>query len=86
MQGATISDFGAVASRSREPCALIWHFAELVDHRDSPRDYDAHLRRRVELACADLAVADVDRRRAGPLPRRPLPGMGHRAGARSVGQ
>jgi len=30
----------------------IWHLAELAAHRDHPRDYDTHLRRRVELARA----------------------------------
>ena len=48
----------------------IWHLAELAAHRDHPRDYDAHLRRRVELARADVAVAAVDRRPAGPAWRR----------------
>ena len=48
----------------------IWHLAELAAHRDHPRDYDTHLRRRVELARADVAVAAVDRRPAGPAWRR----------------
>ena len=52
------------------PVLSIWHLAELAAHRDHPRDYDTHLRRRVELARADVAVAAVDRRPAGPAWRR----------------
>ena len=35
--------------------------AELAAHRDHPRDFDAHLRREVDLARAAAAVAAVDR-------------------------